>query len=73
MHLLFYTHSIADLKSFSTLWTVAIIAGAAYGALRLVRDVTRLLWRVLTGALNWLARDERWPKPDPDRPRAYRG
>lgn len=45
MHLIFYTHSLLDLRSFSTLATIVFLVGAAYGFLRLIADVVRAFAR----------------------------
>jgi len=44
MHIVFYTHDILDLGSFSSGVSWAIVIGSLYGCVRLLVDV----WRSLT-------------------------
>jgi hypothetical protein len=46
VHLLFYTHNILGLGSFSTTVTIAILVGSAYGLIRLVRDVVEAVFHL---------------------------
>lgn len=50
MHLLFYTRDILHLGSLSTGWTVAVLVGALYGLLRMIRDA-------IAGVIHFYQRD----------------
>ena len=66
MHLIFYTHSVLDLGSFSTAVSYTIIGGALYGALRGVVDLYHSFTR---GNFRVKWSDARaWPPPETETP-----